>query len=124
MTRRLGRVLEVGRTARRARVLRVLRELGLVGSGKPATPEGAREFRRALEELGTAYIKLGQLLSSRPELLPDIYIRELAHLTDDAPPVPFAEIEPVIAEEIGLEHFARLDAEPVASASIAQVHAA
>jgi predicted unusual protein kinase regulating ubiquinone biosynthesis (AarF/ABC1/UbiB family) len=121
---RLRRVVQVGRTARHARLLRVLRELGVVGSGRPATAEGAREFRLALEELGTTYVKLGQLLSSRPDLLPDVYIDELSHLVDDAPAVPFAEIEPVIAEDIGLDAFARLDPEPIASASIAQVHEA
>ncbi len=121
---RLRRALEVGRTARHARLLRVLRELGVLGSGRPATAEGAREFRLALEQLGTAYVKLGQLLSSRPDLLPDVYIAELAHLVDNAPPVAFEEIRPIIEEDIGLDIFVRLEAEPIASASIAQVHEA
>jgi predicted unusual protein kinase regulating ubiquinone biosynthesis (AarF/ABC1/UbiB family) len=121
---RLGRALEIGRTARKARVLHLLRELGVVGSGSPATREGAVELRRALEELGTTYVKLGQLLSSRPELMPDVYIEELARLTDDAPPLPFSDVEPVIAQDIGLDIFARIDPEPRASASIAQVHRA
>jgi predicted unusual protein kinase regulating ubiquinone biosynthesis (AarF/ABC1/UbiB family) len=72
---RAKRALFVGRVARRGGVLRVLRELGVWGS-KPATEEGAREFREALQELGTTYIKLGQLLSSRPDLLPDEYIAD------------------------------------------------
>jgi len=92
-THHLGRVLEIGRTARHARVLHVLRELGVIGSGAPATREGAQELRHAFEELGTTYVKLGQLLSSRPELMPDVYIDELAELTDSAPPVDFADIE-------------------------------
>ena len=121
---RLGRVFEIGRTARDARVLNVLRELGVVGSGAPATREGAREFRRALEELGVTYVKLGQLLSSRPELMPDVYIEELSSLTDDAPVVPFSELEPSIAEDIGFSAFTSIDVEPLASASIAQVHRA
>jgi predicted unusual protein kinase regulating ubiquinone biosynthesis (AarF/ABC1/UbiB family) len=121
---RLGRALEVGRTARKARVLQLLRELGVVGSGAPATREGAQELRRAFEELGTTYVKLGQLLSSRPDLMPDVYIEELSHLTDDAPPVPFSAIEPAIAEDVGLDVFSRIDPEPLASASIAQVHRA
>ena len=121
---RLSRALEIGRTARKARVLHLLRELGVVGSGSPATREGAEELRRALEELGTTYVKLGQLLSSRPELMPDVYIEELARLTDDAPPLPFSDVEPVIAQDIGLDVFARIDPEPLASASIAQVHRA
>jgi ubiquinone biosynthesis protein len=120
--RRWRRAVQVGRTARQARVLRVLRELGVVGSGRPATREGAQELRFALEHLGTAYVKLGQLLSSRPDLLPDVYVEELATLVDAAPPVPFAEIEPVIDADVGLDVFARLDREPIASASIAQAH--
>jgi predicted unusual protein kinase regulating ubiquinone biosynthesis (AarF/ABC1/UbiB family) len=121
---RLRRALQVGRTARNAHVGRVLRELGVVGGGRPATREGAVRFRTALEELGTAYVKLGQLLSSRPDLLPDVYIEELGRLVDDAPPVPFEEIQPVIEREIGLDQFVRLDPEPIASASIGQVHEA
>jgi predicted unusual protein kinase regulating ubiquinone biosynthesis (AarF/ABC1/UbiB family) len=123
-SRRWRRAAQVGRTARQAHVLRVLREFGVVGSGRPPTREGAERLRHGLEQLGTAYVKLGQLLSSRPDLLPDVYIEELGRLVDDAPPVPFAEIEPVIAREIGLDAFARLDPEPIASASIAQVHEA
>jgi predicted unusual protein kinase regulating ubiquinone biosynthesis (AarF/ABC1/UbiB family) len=95
-TQRFKRALYVGRVARRGGVLRVLRELGVWGS-RPATREGAREFRKSLEELGTTYIKLGQLLSSRPDLLPDVYIEELAKLVDEVPPVPFDQIQRLIA---------------------------
>ena len=122
-TRRLRRALEVTRVARRSGLLRVLAEIGVVGE-RPATREGAIEFRRALEELGTTYVKLGQLLSSRPDLLPDVYVEELSKLVDEVPRVPFAEIEPVIAEDVGLDHFARIDPEPYAAASIAQIHTA
>src|SRR2546421_2481938 len=65
-TQRAKRALEVTRVARRSGLLRVLREVGVVGE-RPATREGARSFRLALERLGTTYIKLGQLLSSRPD---------------------------------------------------------
>ncbi|HZG35587.1 MAG TPA: AarF/UbiB family protein [Gaiellaceae bacterium] len=121
---RARRALEVTRVARRGRLLRVLREVGAVGSGRPATPEGARAFRLSLEELGTTYVKLGQLLSSRPDLLPDEYIRELSRLVDDVPPVSFDAIRTVIDEEIGLDAFSRIDEEPLASASIGQIHTA
>jgi ubiquinone biosynthesis protein len=84
---RARRAVTVTRVARRSGLLRVLRELGVVGR-RPATEEGAREFRQALEELGTTFIKLGQLLSSRPDLLPDVYIEELGKLVDQVPPVP------------------------------------
>jgi ubiquinone biosynthesis protein len=122
-TQRLRRALEVARVARRSKLLRVLREVGVVGD-RPATREAAEEFRKGLEELGTTYVKLGQLLSSRPDLLPDVYIEELAKLVDDAPPVPFAEIRRTIDEELGADAFANIESEPLASASIAQVHAA
>jgi predicted unusual protein kinase regulating ubiquinone biosynthesis (AarF/ABC1/UbiB family) len=101
----------------------VLRELGVWGS-RPATREGALEFRQALEQLGTTYIKLGQLLSSRPDLLPDVYIEELGKLVDEVPPVPFEQIREVIAEELPPDTFVRVEPEPLATASIAQIHAA
>jgi predicted unusual protein kinase regulating ubiquinone biosynthesis (AarF/ABC1/UbiB family) len=121
--RRWSRALHVTRVARRSGLLRVLGEIGIVGD-RPATRESAVEFRLALEELGTTYIKLGQLLSSRPDLLPDVYIDELGKLVDAVPPVPFEQIRPIVAEDVGLEHFAEVDSEPLATASIAQIHPA
>ena len=117
------RALHVMRVARRSGGRRVLAELGVVGR-REATREGARRFREALEELGTTYIKLGQLLSSRPDLLPDVYIEELSRLVDEVPPVPFDAIRDVIDEEIGLSAFVRIDPEPLATASVAQTHRA
>src|ERR687885_1496774 len=119
---RTRRALYVTRVARRGGILRVLRELGVLRS-RPATREGAVEFRKALEELGTTYIKLGQLLSSRPDLLPDVYIDELGRLVDEVPPVPFAELEPVIRRAFG-DVFANIDPQPMATASVAQIHPA
>lgn len=120
---RARRALEVTRVAKRSGLLRVLREVGVVGE-RPATAEAAREFRLALEELGTTYIKLGQLLSSRPDLLPDVYIEELSQLVDQVPPVPFSELQPMIEEDLGPDAFAEIDPEPLATASIAQIHRA
>src|SRR3954464_16056969 len=99
-TARLRRAVHVARVARRGSLFRTLGEIGVRGH-RDATREGARTFREALEELGTTYIKLGQLLSSRPDLLPDQYIEELSHLVDDAPPVPFVDIQAVILAELG-----------------------
>jgi predicted unusual protein kinase regulating ubiquinone biosynthesis (AarF/ABC1/UbiB family) len=101
----------------------VLAEIGVVGS-RQATREGARNFRQALEELGTTYIKLGQLLSSRPDLLPDVYIEELTHLVDEVPPVPFVDVDATIRADLGDDVFASVDPEPLATASIAQTHRA
>jgi ubiquinone biosynthesis protein len=98
-TERLKRAIHVARVARRGKLFRVLREVGVVGE-RPATVEGAREFRNALEELGTTYVKLGQLLSSRSDLLPDVYIEELSRLVDEVPPVPFADIKRVLYEDL------------------------
>src|SRR3954449_3337658 len=98
-TARLRRAAHVARVARRGSVFRTLREIGVVGT-RPATREGARAFRQALEELGTTYIKLGQLLSSRPDLLPDIYIEELEKLVDQVAPVQFSEIQRIVAAEL------------------------
>src|SRR5439155_1049595 len=99
-TERLKHALYVGRVARRGGLLRVLRELGVWGS-RPATREGAVEFRRALEELGTTYIKLGQLLSSRPDLLPDAYIEELGKLVDDYDELVVPQvIRPYVTEKV------------------------
>ena len=120
---KVSRALEVTRVARHGHLVRVLREIGVVGA-TPATREGAVRFREGLEELGTTFLKLGQLLSSRPDLLPDVYIEELDRLTDDAPPLPFGPLRDVIDREIGLEHFASIDATPLATASIGQIHSA
>lgn len=120
---RTRRALTVTRVARRSGIVRVLAEIGAVGS-REATGEQAEGFRHALEELGTTYIKLGQLLSSRPDLLPDLYIEELGHLVDEVPPVPFAQIDAVIRADLGDDVFVRIDPEPLATASIAQTHRA
>jgi ubiquinone biosynthesis protein len=120
---KIRRALELTRVARRSHLLRILHEVGVVGD-KPATREQARRFRAGLEELGTTYVKLGQLLSSRPDLLPDVYIDELNELTDNVTPLPFPPLREVIDREIGLEHFTSIDEEPLATASIAQIHSA
>ena len=119
---RTRRAREVVSVARRRKLVRVLRELG-VTRPRPATREGAVEFREALEELGTTFLKLGQLLSSRPDLLPDVYVDELGKLVDEVPPFPFAEVERVVREDIG-DAVVELDPEPLAAASIAQIHGA
>jgi ubiquinone biosynthesis protein len=120
---KLRRAVELTLAARRAHLLRVLRELGVAGS-RDATREGAVRLREGLEDLGTTFVKLGQLLSSRSDLLPDVYLDELGKLVDDVPALPYEPIRQVIAEEIGLDHFATIDPEPLASASIAQIHSA
>ena len=84
-------------------------------------------LRLALEELGTTFIKLGQILSTRADLLPPEYLVELTKLQDSAPPVAFEEIHQAIIVELGqpIENvFAQFDPVPLAAASIGQAHAA
>jgi ubiquinone biosynthesis protein len=101
---------------------------GLVGRSRPPHPHTRPEHvRMALEELGTTFIKLGQILSTRADLLPADYRAELTKLQDSAPAVPFAEIEEVVVSELGQPIaclFAHFEREPLAAASIGQAHAA
>ncbi len=87
-------------------------------------PQG---LRMAFEELGPTYIKLGQILSTRPDLIPMEFIQELSKLQDNVPAFPFDRVRKVIDSEFGRppeDLFDRLDEEPLASASIGQVHRA
>ena len=86
-----------------------------------------QRLRKALEELGPTYIKLGQVLSTRPDLIPVEFTEELSKLQDSVPPFPFADAETIIQRELGApasDVFDRIDTEPAASASIGQVHRA
>ena len=87
----------------------------------------ARRFRETLAELGPTFIKLGQILSSRPDILPADFIAELSHLQDRAAPMPVQTVFELIEKGLGRsapQLFASIDPEPMASASIAQVHRA
>ena len=131
-------------TARLAQIVAVLARHGLgsvlaaVGlhEGKGAawrhrlserSPTPPEHLRIALEELGTTFVKLGQILSTRGDLLPPEYQAELARLQDAGPPEPVEAIRAVIADELGgpVERFyAAFDPVPLAAASIGQAHAA
>jgi ubiquinone biosynthesis protein len=87
----------------------------------------ALSLRRALEEGGVTFTKLGQLLSTRRDLLPEEFISELGQLQDRAEPAQWEQVKDVITQSLGVraeEVFAELDPEPAAAASIAQVHKA
>ncbi len=87
----------------------------------------AERFRLMLTDLGTTFVKFGQVLSTRPDLLPPDFVRELSTLQDQAPELPLETVRQVIEEGLGrpvAELYAEIDEKPLASASIAQVHAA
>src|SRR5256885_12952799 len=114
---------------RATRVASVFAKYGLRetrGSSDP--PEiRARRLRDALEELGPTYAKLGQILSTRPDLLPHEFIVELSSLQDDVAPLTEAEVVQVMEEELGVpweDVCAWIDPEPLAAGTIGQVHKA
>jgi len=83
--------------------------------------------RKALEELGPAFIKLGQILSTRPDLLSVDFMHELTKLQDDVPPFPFTDVRDILENKFGKpldQIFAHFDELPLAAASIGQVHRA
>jgi ubiquinone biosynthesis protein len=101
------------------------------GAQRSAAGEGAARnaarFRQVLVDLGPTFVKLGQLLSTRPDILPAAWIAELSRLQDACEPVDVAAVREVIESSLGRpvdELFAWLDPVPAASASIAQVHRA
>ena len=102
-------------------------------AGERARDEQAQLERQAetlvddLERLGPTYIKLGQLLSTRVDLLPPPYIKALTRLQDRVEPFPFEEVERIVSSELGVrlsKAFAEFDPEPMAAASLSQVHSA
>ncbi|MGE4073435.1 MAG: ubiquinone biosynthesis regulatory protein kinase UbiB [Lysobacterales bacterium] len=129
---RIGRVLvryrldEVTPAARLFRPLTWLRALSGDAVGAAGMARGER-LRRALEELGPIFVKFGQILSTRRDLLPQDVADELEKLQDRVAPFPGAEARVLIEAELGASiatHYASFDEKPLASASIAQVHAA
>ena len=98
----------------------------LFGEGPQAKATAVR-LREALTELGATFVKVGQALSARYDLLPAVYTHELGKLQDEIPAMPFPRLEALFEQELGhkpAEVFAEFDPEPLASASIGQVYAA
>lgn len=94
---------------------------------EPEWDHSPEELVEDLKEMGPTYIKLGQLLSTRPDILPQAYLDALANLQDDVASIPYEEVEQLFREEIGdriSKAFHSFNKEPMASASIGQVHEA
>jgi ubiquinone biosynthesis protein len=133
----LGARRALARSRRYSQISRIAVRHGLGpylrGRGRRAEDEAggraalARSLRQALEEGGVTFVKLGQLMSTRRDLLPEDFISELSQLQDRAEPAPWEQVEAVITQSLGTpagEAFAKLQPEPAAAASIAQVHKA
>jgi predicted unusual protein kinase regulating ubiquinone biosynthesis (AarF/ABC1/UbiB family) len=101
------------------------------GAGQGAEIQGdvaeAQAFAADLEKLGPTFIKLGQLLSTRADLLPPAYLDALARLQDNVEPFPFEDVERIVQDELGVrlsKAFESFQREPIAAASLGQVHRA
>jgi len=104
-----------------AHLVSLPRRLVRPGREEPPVPTRAQHLRLALEELGPTFVKLGQVLSTRPDLIPPAYIEELIKLQDQVPPFPLEEARVQVEEELGEpleEVFASFDEEPLAAASL------
>lgn len=122
-------------TRKRDRLTEIIKVLGSYGFGhlyrtrflKKEPTEDAKRLRLAFEELGPTFIKFGQILSTRHDLLPKNYIEELSKLRDKVPEFPFEQAQAIFYEDFGkplTAVFKSVDPKPLASASIAQVHRA
>ncbi|HEX4459799.1 MAG TPA: AarF/ABC1/UbiB kinase family protein, partial [Polyangia bacterium] len=120
-------IATLGRLATTAGVIVHYGGLGVLRKLRGEREVGPELVRRAFEDLGPTYLKLGQLIASSHGMFPEVYCRELSKTLDRVKPFAFAEVERTVAVELRARPgllFRSLDEKPLASASIAQVHAA
>ena len=134
-TRNIGRLSEIAQVAvkhgfgyffERHRLTDLFPWVSRDGSAETYADRG-RRLRETLDELGPTFVKFGQLLSTRPDIVPPDIVVELQKLQDDVTPIPYTEVERVIREELGVtieQAFLEFDEQPTAAASIGQVHRA
>ena len=123
--RRIGRLSEIGRVATRHGFGYLIDRRR--SNDNTQLADRGRRLREMLDELGPTFVKFGQLLSTRPDVMPPDIVAELRSLQDDVTPIAFSEIRRVVEEEIGLtieQAFLSFDETPLAAASIGQVHRA
>ncbi len=121
------RVMDLAPVRKGLNPVNALKLLSPTGSKARQCQTQPEQLRRALEELGPIFIKFGQVLSTRPDMIPEEITTELARLQDDVEPFPWAQAKTLIEEQLGepLDRiFSEVEEKPLASASIAQVHAA
>ena len=126
-SRNLGRLSEITQVAARHGFGYVLRRSPDANGDGQAVSDRGKRLRLMLDELGPTFVKFGQLLSTRPDVVPPDIVAELRGLQDDASPVPFDQIREAVEAELDLRMdraFLEFDFVPLASASIGQVHRA
>ncbi|MDT7787423.1 MAG: ubiquinone biosynthesis protein [Pseudonocardiales bacterium] len=117
----------IARTRRYSRITAIAfrHGLGPYLRGRERTSTGlARSLRLALQDAGVTFVKLGQVLSTRADLLSEEFVEELSLLQDKVPPAKWEDVRAVLDAEVGLDAFISVDETPLAAASVAQVHKA